>query len=427
MRTTLWRRTLTGIAGIALAASLVPAVNAEASPVLKAADAHFLHVNDGLDEIEASSTGNVLVGRIRGVGTDALAAIDTVTGQLIAQRAAATDIWDIAVHPKGNSVFAVHPGSKKTRACNVTEFDTRTLRSIRTFVVGELCDHLVISRDGRTLYISDLNDILIVDVRSGKVTARIEYRGLIEDLALSPDGRFLYAAEAQRDAVISISTESRTQSGTVWLPTNSRQPDWLERVLVSPDSRTVYAVSDRAIYILPQSGSARPTRVSIPHEHHSVALSRDGEKLYIGLGSRLIVWDTVGRRFRAAMDETAASARSISESPDGRRLYLSARGSVITFGATPQLVYPDASLTARKGRSFVSTRPVFRYGWDLQRYTVTPKLPKGLRLNPETGVISGVPTVPQSARTYRVSTTKYDAGTGVTTQPTARITITVSK
>ncbi|MCM3694874.1 putative Ig domain-containing protein [Microbacterium oleivorans] len=426
MRTTLWRRTLTGIAGIALAVSLIPTVNAEASPALKAADAHFLHVSDRLTEIEASSSGNVLVGRSRGAGVDVLTVIDTVSGQIAKQRTAATDIWDIAVHPKGTSVFTVHPGSKKTRACNVTEFDTRTLRSIRTFVVGELCDHLVISRDGRTLYIADLNHILIVDARSGRVSARIEYRGLIEDLTLSPDGRFVYAAEAQQDAVISISTESRTQSGTMWVPTSARQPDWLERVLVSPDSRTVYAISNHAIYIVPQSGSARPTRVPIPHEHQSVALSRDGKKLYIGLQNRLIVWDTEARRFRKAIEDTA-SITSLTESPDGRRLYFAARGSVVTFGATPQLVYPDPTLAARKGKSFVSTRPVFRYGWDLQWYTVTPALPKGLRLNPETGVISGVPSETQGTRTYRVSTTKYDADSGVTTQPTARITITITK
>ena len=427
MRTMLWRRTLTGIAGVALALSLIPTATAEASPLLKAANAHFLTLNDNLEDLEASTSGNVLIGRSSADGGHRLTVIDTMSGQLLKRKTFAPGIWDIAVHPKGTSVFAVHPGSKSSRACNVTEFDARTLRSIRTFVVGELCTHLVLSHDGRTLYIADLNDIIIVNARSGKVSARIDYQGLINDLALSPDGRFLYAAESQQDSVISINTDSLSRSGTMRVPIDARQPDWLERVLVSPDSKTVYAVSDRAIYVLPQSGSARPTRVAMPHEHQSVALSRDGKKLYIGLSTRLIVWDTDARRFRAAMDETAASARSIIESPDGRRLYLAARGSVITFGATPQLVYPDATLTPRKGKSFVSTRPVFRYGWDLQWYTVTPALPKGLRLNAETGVISGVPSVTQSARTYRVSTTKYDADTGKTTQPTARITITVIK
>ena len=68
--------------------------------------------------------------------------------------------------------------------------------------------------------------------------------------------------------------------------------------------------------------------------------------------------------------------------------------------ATPVLSYNGSSpFPAVMGESMALTPAVF---WTIGPYTVSPPLPPGLSLDPQTGVISGIPTQASRSATYMV-------------------------
>lgn len=361
-----------------------------------------------------------------------LTVVDAASGVLIAQKTFDEGVGDIEVSPDGRRVYFTHGGPVFLSECFISEVDTSTLRIIRDFKVGASCREIALSRTGKTLFVSDNEDVLFVDVTTGAVRATFDLPGYPDDLALSSDGSTLYVADSQRGQVHTISVTSRMVLGSARLPTEHTAPDWLDRLYVSPAGEVLYAVSDRAIYTVPLAGRSLPLdgpgdieRTPVI-EHFGTALSRDGKRLYLSGSTTLSVFDTDTFDMSVAPTEWGGSASVLVESMDGQRLHLSSFGGLVSLGVTRSLVYPDSSLNPIAGKSFRSTTPTYRYDTGDAHYRVSPALPAGLRLNSSTGVISGTPSRAQSTQTYTVYTHYLLINTDEGVNVRARITIGVA-
>jgi hypothetical protein len=411
---------------VVLAAALVPAPPASAEPDYDPERVHLLPLDEVPKRIVVSPDGRRLYGSSNTIdepGT--LTVIDLVAGELVTRKVFAEGVGDVEVSPDGRRVYFTHGGPTWLDECFVTEVDASTLRVIRDLKVGERCREILLSRTGKTIFVSDNTHVLFVSVSTGAVRATISLPYGTDDLALSADGAKLYALEGSRGIIHTIGVASKALLGSASLPDLGSDPDWIDRLHVSPDGEMIYAVSNRAIY------AGRVARlhdmVRIPIRNFGVsALSRDGKRLYLS-GAELRIFHTDTSTFTTAPTEWGRSGLSLAESIDGRRLHISALNYIITLGATRSLAYPDSSLTATAGKRFVSTRPTFRYGGYAPTYAVYPALPKGLRLNSSTGVISGTPSRAQSTQSYRVYTDIFNADTNVNERTRASITIRVAR
>lgn len=81
--------------------------------------------------------------------------------------------------------------------------------------------HAIFSRDGKTLYVSGetAGDVTVIDVAKREAVARIVHGGGdAMGLALSADGKVLYAAAGENKAVVKIDTATNKEIGRIGLP-----------------------------------------------------------------------------------------------------------------------------------------------------------------------------------------------------------------
>lgn len=81
--------------------------------------------------------------------------------------------------------------------------------------------HAIFSRDGKLLYVSGetAGDVTVIDVTKHETTARLVHGGGdAMGLALSPDGRVLYAAAGENKAVIKIDTATNKEIARIPVP-----------------------------------------------------------------------------------------------------------------------------------------------------------------------------------------------------------------
>ena len=282
----------------------------------------------------------------------------------------------MAITPDGRTLFTIVINDKTGTALPLARVDLRTGREAgQVRVPGGVAD-FVMTRDGKTLY------VLGGDVLSGNralyavnaVTGRIERwipapDALLENsgtMALSPDGRTLYVTTMNDDdgpgpggvpvmvgAITPVDIHTGAAGRTIevgWEPTS---------LAFTPDGRTLYAAIDG---IDGESGQAAPNRVkvidtatgrvraSIPWHVPPlyVQMAPDGKTVWVVsiVGERRstadntvtpidVVSDQPGRSFRTSgwLNDDDDGPMGVAMSPDGRTLYVAVPSGLERFSA----------------------------------------------------------------------------------------------
>jgi len=250
---------------------------------------------------------------------------------------------------------------------------------------------IIVSPNGAQVYAGDAGDALLTqfawDAGSRQLSRQDIYRspnetGLegIRHLAFSPDGKYLYAAAANADAVLAFRRSSEngnlTQIDTVKQgdPVNCNFPnipacpqftgiDGAFDVVVSPDGRHVYvsSVNDDAVVVLerdqetgllsdefildPPFGVYHIQTFSNPallDEASGMAMSPDGKYLYVAGSSsdRIVILERNANSGEVSLVDSVADLDRVIHlaiSPDGAHLYaaLSNANSLVAFQRDP--------------------------------------------------------------------------------------------
>lgn len=197
--------------------------------------------------------------------------------------------------------------------------------------------------------------IAVIDLDSGALRRRIDVGLLPHDVALSPDGRTLYAALAGSQAVAVIDTDTESLRAT-WTtaPAPARRADGS----AIGEHASERGAPSRSCHSCHRDGGAKPRYVGA--RPVALALSADGARLYVGhlnTGELLVLDTSTGDRVAA----TAAVAGPVHELAGLARLddvlYL-------TYRATPPSHAPgfvrrlEASTLAPLGDVPSSSNPV---------------------------------------------------------------------
>jgi YVTN family beta-propeller protein len=215
---------------------------------------------------------------------------------------------------------------------------------------------LAFSPDGRTLYSSGgnqdvvyrydwrggraaLRDSLVLAVKTGRGSGRRSPAGP----APSPDGRFLYVAENLADSLAVIDVEHGT---VVQRLATQRYP-----YDVAVDSSGIVYVSawggnTVSRFVASNSWLRDDGRMTVARHPSSLALSRDGTRLFVASGStdHVAVVDTRSRRVIARLldpppagPNEGATPNALALSPDGTRLFVAEAdaNAVAVFDLTP--------------------------------------------------------------------------------------------
>ena len=201
--------------------------------------------------------------------------------------------------------------------------DTSTRRELARIPVGDEPIQMILAGD--QLFVSNLssNDLRIIDISTFQVQAHIKTAVQPLDLALTPDGKTLYATNSGTNALTIVDVESG-QAHTVLLADTS---EGLYGIAATNDKIFTTDIAGSQVLVLSPQGRITD-RIPVPPKPRSLALAPDGKTLYVTSmdTGRLTAIDADEATVSRSIDLGVSGTFAIAPSPDGRKLYLTAHG-----------------------------------------------------------------------------------------------------
>jgi YVTN family beta-propeller protein len=273
-----------------------------------------------------------------------IAVVDTADGRIVATWPVGKRPRGVMLSPDGQRLFVALSGSPKggpgvdestlppadRAADGIGELDLATGHRLRILPSGQDPEAFDLSRDGKTLYVSneETAQASVVDVTSGRVRATIAVGSEPEGVRLRPDGRYVDVTSEADNQVFVIDTARDRVVARIATPPRPRV------VLFAPNGRRAYVSSENgaAVTVVDALAHVALGRVRIPNTGTSgplgarpmgMVLSSDGRTLYVanGRGGTVSVIDTVGRRVIGTIAGVGARPWGIALAADGKTLY----------------------------------------------------------------------------------------------------------
>ena len=149
-----------------------------------------------------------------------LGVIDVDARRLIKRVKIGGNPYNLAFTPDGSHLIVLDWASDSSTD-EVIFYDLKSEKIDWRVEVSTWPAHAIFSRDGKLLYVSGetAGDVTVIDVTKRETVARLVHGGGdAMGLALSPDGRVLYAAAGENRAVIKIDTATNKELARIKLP-----------------------------------------------------------------------------------------------------------------------------------------------------------------------------------------------------------------
>jgi YVTN family beta-propeller protein len=252
---------------------------------------------------------------------------------------------------------------ENTNSGDVSIIDATTLRVLGTIPVGLSPDDIVASPAGDMLYVSRIvhradgrptgtGELVAVDPSTRQVSWRVGFRGVPNHLAVSPDGRRVYVTVVSGNYVDVFDPARRALVDSVNVGTGPHD------IEVSRDGKTVYVglIRGSDVTVFDAATNRVLRRIALGANVRPIALSHDERRLYVQLSQYygFVVVDprtgTVVRRVDMPMPTgrqrpdtlPVTTNHGLRITADGR--YLIANGSMTDLTAIYRL--PDLRLVA---------------------------------------------------------------------------------
>jgi PQQ-dependent catabolism-associated beta-propeller protein len=270
-------------------------------------------------------------------------ALDADTGALVARIPVGKRPRGIKLSPDGKLLYVALSGSPRAApgadesklppadraADGVGVVDLGTHKLLRTLPSGQDPESFDVSRDGKTLYVSneETAEMTILDLATGAIRGKVAVGHEPEGVTLSPDGKVVYVTSEEDGVVVAVRT---------------KKPEVLARMATGPrprsiaftrDGKTAFVTSENGaqLTVLDAAKNAPAGTIKVEAKAKTVlgprpmgtALSPDGKTLYVscGRGESVAVVDVATREVVRLYDGVGARPWGIGVSHDGKRLY----------------------------------------------------------------------------------------------------------
>ena len=286
--------------------------------------------------IAVSPDGTLLT--VTHYGDDSFSFIDTVSSAVAQTVVDIAEPFAIAVSdtPQRRAYLS----TVSTAYDSILAFDMDANRVVSAHPVAHSVTDLAVSPDGRHVYASRTavngGDVAILDTTTGKEDAigiAATAGTAAECVRVSPDGRRLYVAANGPFAaeLVVIDSQSKRVLNTVEIGSPIRD------IALSPDGATAYVGScgpdfGAVLDVLETRTGAIANTYKIGEIAGyltQLALSRDGRRAYLVGDSGVTVWSTATHDVVGSI-VTGAQPSCATESPDGNRLYIADYSGAIT-------------------------------------------------------------------------------------------------
>src|SRR5262245_61340952 len=200
----------------------------------------------------------------------------------------------------------------------VAVIDTTTNRVLRTVPVPKGPHGLVMTPDGRKVYVSSdgASTVSVIDTRTDQVVSSLDVGPNPHGLAISPDGRKLLVMAFGANQATVIDTASDRILGQIPVPL-------AHNGAISSDGSTAYVGSQQqgatALVVLDLTAMKELAKVPLDKTPRGLDLSPDGKRLYFTVAGldAILVLDTATNQIVGQI-ATGASPHVALFTPDGR-------------------------------------------------------------------------------------------------------------
>jgi YVTN family beta-propeller protein len=300
--------------------------------------------------------------------------VDTGSGAVLAEADTAGRVTGVAVSPDGERLYVVNGWSG-----TVTEVDPHTgVVRDRLFTEVQL-SHAAMRPDGQRLYVSASGSVAVIDPREFRVVAAIKVGGQPQGLAVHPDNKVLYVANAQDGTIGRVDTAIAFQTSTI--PVGGLP----QHLALSPDGSRLYVSGMRlgektpgTLTVVDTATNEVVGSVDVGTGAGPVAVTPDGASVYVALpkeGSVAVV-DVASMTVRRRLP---IDAPGVAIAPGDRRVFL-ATGTTTTVLDSSNAVLAtyrmrtDALQETTRPRQFDAAMIVFPPGQPTAAGTLTSSL-----------------------------------------------------
>lgn len=344
--------TVTAFNGTQTATQNIPLIITPVTPVVlatvEAANGNTVTVNSNGSQL-------VITPRFSVYSDDKVKVFDTYSDTVIASfLVGPTVLIDAAITPDGLAAYITHPGTEACPGCGtpgtVSEVALLNDAVLATIPVGYNPEGVAIgpantpaagkvyvanSCDGaESACQSGVGTVSVISTATNKVIATVKVGPMDYDLAVSPDGQFVYVQN--EDGTVSvINTAMNRVVETVQTDAEGLSYGPGPTLAVSPDGKYVYVIgwhnsfSNYVLDVITTSTGFADTEVHLTGYPDAIAVSPDGSVVYVADGGTTYVPGTTVDVISTATDKvintiTVGRDRTgITVSPDGSQLYVS--------------------------------------------------------------------------------------------------------
>jgi PQQ-dependent catabolism-associated beta-propeller protein len=270
-------------------------------------------------------------------------AIDPGAAAIVARIPVGKRPRGIKISPDGKLLYVALSGSPRAApgadesklpaadraADGVGVVDLRTHKLLRTLASGQDPESFDVSRDGKTLYVSneETAEMTVLDLASGKVKHKVDVGHEPEGVTLRPDGKVVYVTSEQDNLVVAVATAGFKVLAQ--MPTGPRP----RSVAFTHDGATAFVTSENGAQLTVLDAAHNKPAGTIKIEAKAKTplgprpmgstLSPDGKTLYVSLGrgEAVATIDVATRKVTRLIDGVGARPWGIGVSPDGARLF----------------------------------------------------------------------------------------------------------
>jgi YVTN family beta-propeller protein len=270
-------------------------------------------------------------------------AIDPATAKIAARIPVGKRPRGLKLSPDGKLLYVALSGSPRAApgadesklppadraADGVGVVDLASHKLVRTLGSGQDPEAFDVSRDGKTLYVSNEEsaEMTVLDLASGKVKRKVAVGKEPEGVTLRPDGKAVYVTSEEENAVVAVATSGLKVLGRV--PTGPRP----RSIAFSPDGATGFVTSENGALVTvfdAKKNAATGTIKIVPVAKTQLGprpmgttLSPDGKLLYVscGRGESVAVIDVAERKLVRMIDGVGARPWGVGVSADGKTLF----------------------------------------------------------------------------------------------------------
>jgi YVTN family beta-propeller protein len=223
----------------------------------------------------------------------------------------------VAFHPDGRTAWVVYD---KSHDLGVVDAETHTL--LKRVRIGGNPYNLTFSPDGRTLYVLDWSsdtsqdEVIAYDLKAEKIEWRVEVSTWPAHGIFARDGKLLYVSGETAGDLTVVDTAARTIAHRIVHGGGDAMG-----LALTADGKTLYAGAgeNKAVLKIDTATTKQIASIAVPGVVHETTLTLDGKHLYVTLRklNKVVIVSTADDRIVKVLD-SRGSPDLVTMEPSGR-------------------------------------------------------------------------------------------------------------